>query len=116
MKKLTKIEMFQKIMEGLTNQEEIDFIAHEIELLESKKSAIKKPTANQIENEQFKTEIIELLERTRGKFTILGLQKCVPSLEHVSNQRISAIMKQLCDAGLVVKEYEKRKPYFSIGD
>jgi ferritin-like metal-binding protein YciE len=116
MKKLTKIEMFNKIMAGLTDQEEIDFIAHEIELLESKKLTTKKPTKAQIENEQLKADILEMLRRTGGQFSILGLQKCVPSLENESNQKISAIMKQLVDSGLVVKVYDKRKPFFSIGD
>ena len=44
MKKMTKIEMFTLIATHLTNKDEIDFINHEIELLENKKSSVRKPS------------------------------------------------------------------------
>ena len=115
MKKLTKIEMFTKIMKGLTNADEIAFIEHEIELLENKKAGVRKPTATQVENENLKAEIVNFLQ-SGEKVTITDLQKSIASLENLSNQRVSAIMKQLTDSGVVMKEYEKRKAYFFMGD
>lgn len=115
MKKLTKIEMFTQIMKGLTNPDEIAFIAHEIELLENKKAGVRKPTANQKENENFKVEIVNYLENGE-KFSVTELTENIPALKGLTNQRVSAILKQMVDSGMVVKTYEKRKAYFSLGE
>ena len=111
-KKLTKMEMFERVLSRLTNADEIDFIKHEMDLLQSKNSN-KKPTANQQENEMFK-ELIEyfLVENAEEKFNISEIQAKVPEVEKLSNQRMSALMKQLVESGKVNKAYEKRKAYF----
>ena len=115
-KKLTKMEMFKRIKEHLTDKNEIAFINHEIELLESKKAGIKKPTATQQENEIFKIEITTFMEDNFGEmFTIVDLQNKIPTLKDLSNQRISALLKQLVDNHKITKVYEKRKAYFFIG-
>ena len=117
MKKLTKKEMFIQIKSRLTDQDEIAFINHEIELLNSKNSGSRKPTATQQENEKFKIEIVEFLDANHeGKFTISEIQQSHGSLKELSNQRISAILKQLVDAKQITKVYEKRKAYFTAGD
>ena len=113
MKKMTKIEMFTQIMKGLTNADEIAFIQHEIELLENKKAGVRKPTSNQLENENFKVAIVDFLKGVENA-TISDMMEKIPCLKEVSNQRISAILKQLVDGGVVVKAYEKRKAYFSV--
>lgn len=115
MKKFTKIEMFTQIMKGLTNADEIAFIQHEIELLENKKASVRKPTANQVENENLKVEIVDFLHNGE-RFTITEMMEQIPSLKELTNQRVSAILKQLVDGGVVVKAYEKRKAYFSLGE
>ncbi len=115
MKKLTKIETFTLIMKELSNPDYIAFIEHEIELLENKKANVRKPTSNQLENETFKNEIVNFLQNG-GKFTITEMCEKISCLKDISNQRVSAIMKQLVDNGIVVKEYEKRKAYFSLGE
>ena len=116
MKKITKKEMFAQIMSHLTDESEINFIKHEIELLENKASQTRKPTQNQSENIAFKSEIVEFLNKG-GKFSISDLQNSIDSLKELSNQRVSAILKQLVDSGEVVKTYEKRKAFFSrVGD
>lgn len=116
MKKMTKKEMFAQIKSHLTNVDEIAFIDHEIELLENKASGSRKPTANQKENEVFKNEIVDFLANG-GKFSVGDLQKEMPCLNGLTNQRVSAILKQLVDSGEIVKTYEKRKAFFSkVGD
>ena len=68
------------------------------------------------ENTVFKSEIVEFLNKG-GKFSISDLQNSIDSLKELSNQRVSAILKQLVDSGEVVKTYEKRKAFFSrVGD
>lgn len=111
MKKMTKIEMFAQIKGHLTNQEEIDFIAHEIELLENKKSGTRKPTANQVENENYLEMIMEVLENSNKEMTITEIQEANSELP-TSNQRMSSLLKKLTDSGIVEKIYVKRKPYF----
>ena len=75
-------------------------------------SAERKPTANQTENVGFKADILTYLA-TVDKATITDLMKNVASLADLSNQRVSAIVRQLKDSGEVVREEIKRKAYFS---
>ena len=113
MKKLTKIEMFTIIKTRLTNPNEIAFIDHEIELLENKKSTSRKPTKNQEENQVYKKILLDTLEVLESA-TITDIQNENEKLKELSNQRISALLTQLVNAGAVIKIYDKRKAYFSL--
>lgn len=111
-KKITKREMYEKIKAHLTDEAEIKFIDHELELLAKKNSSEKKPTKVQEENVGIKQVILDNL--TEEGITISDLQKKVPELGALSNQRISALMRQLKNDELVVKTEDKRKSYFSL--
>ena len=120
-KKMTKKEMFVQILNNYDlKADEIDFINHEIELLEKRNSngGDKKPTAKQLENADLKTAILDFLaDNTDDKFTITDMWKKIPVLAEnpeMSNQRISAIVNQLKKENLVVRVEDKRKAYFSI--
>ena len=78
-----------------------------------KNSAERKPTANQVENQGYKADILAYLGTVENA-TITDLMKAVPSLAELSNQRVSAIVRQLKDSGEVVREEIKRKAYFSL--
>ena len=78
-----------------------------------KNSAERKPTANQVENQGYKADILAYLGTVESA-TITDLMKAVPSLAELSNQRVSAIVRQLKDSGEVVREEIKRKAYFYI--
>lgn len=78
-----------------------------------KNGAERKPTANQVENQGLKADILAYLA-TVDKATITDLMKNVASLADLSNQRVSAIVRQLKDNGEVVREEIKRKAYFSL--
>jgi ABC-type Na+ transport system ATPase subunit NatA len=87
----------------------MEFLEREIELIE-KKNANKKPTAQQSANEGIKEAILEgLVER----MTITEMQKSIPELAELSNQRISALVRQMVDAGTIIRTEDKRKAYFS---
>lgn len=116
MKKLTKIEMFTKIMKGLTNEDEIAFIAHEIELLQNKKAGVRKPTANQVANETFKEEIVKFLQAKDEKFTITEMIEKCEALNLLTNQRVSALANQLVKDGTIMKTTDKKKTVFFIGE
>ena len=120
-KKMTKKEMFVQILNNHNlKADEIDFINHEIELLEKRnsKGGDKKPTAKQLENADLKTVILDFLaDNPDDKFTITDMWKKIPVLANnteMSNQRISAIVNQLKNENLVVRDEIKRKAYFSI--
>lgn len=90
-----------------------EFIAHEVELLAKKNSAEKKPTAQQEANAVIKTAVLEVLSDGKMR-TVSELLKDVPGLpDTMTNQRMSALVRQMVDAGLVVRTEDKRKAYFS---
>ena len=112
-KKMTKREMFEQIKRNYDlTQAEVDFIDHELELLAKKNSADKKPTKVQVENEGIKSEILEGMEVGKA-YTITDLIKEVPAIAELSNQRVSALVRQLVADGSVVRNEEKRKAYFT---
>ena len=112
-KKMTKREMFEQIKRNYALTEaEVQFIDHELELLAKKNSADKKPTKAQVENEGIKAEILEGMEV--GKlYTITDLIKSIPAIAELSNQRVSALVRQLVEDKVVVRTEDKRKAYFS---
>ena len=77
-----------------------------------KNSAERKPTATQKANEGYKTAIREFMEVGK-KYTITDLMKEVVELADLSNQRVSALVRQLKEEELVERTEEKRKAYFS---
>ena len=79
----------------------------------SAKSGERKPTKTQIANEGFKEAIVNGMERDR-LYTITELVKEIPFGEELSNQRVSALVRQLKEVGLVKRTEEKRKAYFSL--
>ena len=111
-KKMTKREYFTQIMENYNlTEDERNFIKHELELLAKKNSAEKKPTAVQVANESLKGAILNFMVEGQ-KYTITDLMKSVPELADLSNQRVSALVRQLKDSGSVIRTEEKRKAYF----
>lgn len=113
-KKMTKREMFEQIKANHNLTEaEVKFIDHELELLAKKNSAEKKPTATQVANEGIKKSIVEGMEVGK-RYTITDLMKSIPAIADLSNQRVSALVRQLIEDNLVVRTEEKRKAYFSL--
>ena len=119
-KKMTKREMFAEIMAVVEKAEVenrnamMEFIDHEIELLE-KKSSKSGQTKTQKENEMLKTEILEELASIGKAVTVSEFQSLTRfAPPEFSNQKISALLNQLAKDGKVVKTTEKKKSYFSV--
>ena len=111
-KKMTKREMFEMIKANHNlSADEIAFIDHELELLAKKNSAEKKPTAVQVANEGIKADILDGMEIGK-KYTITDLMKEIPACAELSNQRVSALVRQLVNDRVVERTEEKRKAYF----
>ena len=114
-KKITKKEMFEKIKEAVTdNAEMVAFIDHEIELLTRKntRGGSRAQTATQKANEQTKQDILATME-VGEKYTIGELIKIVPNCQEFQTSKMSALVRQLKEAGLVERTEIKRKAYFS---
>ena len=113
-KKVTKREKFEMLMaiaEVQANPMLTEFIEHELELLAKKNASEKKPTAQQVANEGLKDVILEVLKENGGLMTITDIQKSAEELAELSNQRISALVRQM--VGVSVERVEdKRKAYF----
>ena len=115
-KKMTKADYFRQIMANYNiTDDERAFIEHELELLAKKNSAEKKPTAVQVANEGIKGAILDGMESGK-KYTITDLMKSVDACADLSNQRVSALVRQLVADGSVERTEEKRKAYFSKVD
>ena len=80
--------------------------------IDKKNSAERKPTATQTENVGLKVAILEGMESGKA-YTIGDLMKEIPALADLTNQRVSALVRQLKDDGLVTREEIKRKAYFT---
>lgn len=113
--KKTKRDFYNEILlvKAIAENEELtNFVKHEIELLEKKKSN-KKMTKAQEENEMIKTQIFTIMEEKGGKMTIKDLQ-AYPSMKDFTNQKLSALVKQMIDENLVIRTEEKRVAYFQV--
>lgn len=112
--KLTKKDKFQMLADlpaVQSNPMLVEFIAHEMELLAKKNSAEKKPTAQQVANVGIQTAILNSMEVGKA-YTITDLIKSVPECADLTNQRVSALVRQMVDGGSVERFEEKRKAYF----
>lgn len=113
---MTKREMFTAMLAIpaiADNAEMTDFINHEIELLVKKSSAERKPTKVQIENEGFKTAILNYLTNVEVGRCIKDLQAEIPEISALSNQRVTHLMTALVNSGKVTKEYVKKTPFYT---
>lgn len=80
--------------------------------VEKKNSADKKPTAQQTANEGIKAAILEAMEPDT-LYTVTDLLKSVPACAELTNQRVSALLRQMKEDGLVQRTEDKRKAFFS---
>lgn len=119
-KKMTKKEMFAVIAETIETMEVenkaemLNFIDHEIELL-NKKSGKSGQTKTQKENELLKEQLLSAFAEMEKPVTISEFQeKCAEPVAQLSNQKLSALLNQLVKAEKMVKTIEKKKSHFSL--
>lgn len=112
--KMTKRDYFNRLL-SYAHDEDKDFIVHELELLDKKNSAERKPTAKQVENAGFKADIVGWMEQGQ-QYVVADIVKGVPSIvaAGISANRVTAMMTQLVNDGSVVKTVDKRKSYYSL--
>ena len=119
-KKITKREVVEMMLADsniASNEVYVAYLKNELELLK-KKSENKKATKNQTENVEIKEVIIEVLGRM-GKGRAGEIQLAIQATDKekyatLTNQRTSAILKQMIDEGTVVKTVDKKVSTFSL--
>lgn len=95
---------------GDSNDEAVEKLRGMIAQLEKKSSGERKPTATQKENVKVKEAFAEFLADGEPH-TATEIGKACGDL---SNQKASALLKQMVDEGTVEKFSEKRKTFFKI--
>lgn len=119
--KMTKKDWFATIramVEGSGNEKEdeiLAFIDHEVELLE-KKSSKSGQTKTQKENVEVVAKIENALREVGKAVTITELQTASEEMGAYSNQKLSALLKQMVSKGTVVRTEDKKKAYFSLAE
>lgn len=117
-RKPTKRDRFNTLLAIPAVQNDADlvaFIEHEIELLDKKNAAERKPTPKQMENEVYKQAILAYMEPDT-LYSSADLTKSVPAIVEngISGSRVTAMLTQLVTSGAIVRTEEKRKGFYSL--
>lgn len=117
MEKMTNVKAIEYVV--ATYGEELPTeVAEKLEKIKAsfeKKSASKKPTTNQLLNENYKEKIVDALTEAGKALTIQEIQTaCDGDVADFSTSKMSALLAQLRKDGTVVRTYDKKKAYFSV--
>ena len=112
-KKKTQREFYNELLALAINDEQRAFINGRLAQLD-KKSASKSngQTATQKANAELKNKILAEMEVGKS-YTVTAMLKELDCVAELTNQKVSALMKQLVEDGLVVKTEDKRKSFFT---
>ena len=121
-KKPTIVDNFKDLIEvleanGLLTDARKEFLEKRIEVTEKKnasKGSEKKLTKVQEANEDYKSAILEEMEKGKS-YTITEMCKELPTcVELDSPNKVNALVKQLKDSGKVIRSEVKGKAYFTL--
>ena len=113
--KITKREVIKMMMNEevvKANSTYVAYLENELALLD-KKAQNKKATKTQEQNNGIKATILKVLA-TIGSGTVTDIQNGNEELSTLSNQKVSALVRQLVESGEVVKTTDKKKSIFSL--
>ena len=115
--KMMALETLAKIDAVQADERLANFVAHEIELLEKKKSyKSSKPSKRQEENEKVLVPAIKVFLATVEKATASQIANGVAVDFEVTAPRVTAQLTKLKKAGEVVNTREKGVSYYSIAE
>ena len=115
--KITKREVIGMMMNEevvKANPTYVAYLENELALLD-KKAQNKKATKTQEQNVGIKATILKVLA-TIGSGTVTDIQNGNEELSTLSNQKVSALIRQLVESGEVVKTTDKKKSIFSLAE
>lgn len=106
-----------EVNKDFTSEQIVEKLNSMIAQLDKKSGSEKKLTEQQVQNISFKTDILALLFDGKAR-TATEILNEVPTFEGVNmtNQRVSALLRQLILDGKVVKEVVKGKAFFKIAE
>ena len=115
--KMTKRDYFAMIKAELPTTSAnysamVEFINHEIELLD-KKSTTRKLTPAQVENEKRMEALVTELEFDK-RYTITEMRENTEAFKGLSSQRATALVGIMINQNKLVREMEKGVAYFSL--
>lgn len=113
MKNMTYAQALEIAINALGEGEAVDRLVALKASIEKRNSADRKPTKTQEANEAIKSDILAFLADGE-KYTVSEIMAGVASLADASNQKASALVRQLVDANAIVREEIKRKAYFHL--
>ena len=117
--KITKREVINAMLQETAikaNQMYVDYLTHELELMDNKKSS-KKMTETQVANVAIKNTICATLAEVGKAVTISELQTANAELAQYSTSKLSALMRQLVvEECRVVKTIDKKRSLFSLAE
>jgi hypothetical protein len=106
------------VAEVAQNEEMVAFLDHQIELATRKRSGSSKPTKNQEKNEEIKEVIKTILADKEDGMTVTEILNVLKAeyadFEVDSNQKVSALVKQMRDAEVVDRVQNGKKVYFVL--
>ena len=97
----------------VSKAEAMDKLTKMMEQLDKKANAEKKPTKTQLEADALADALYDEMLADGGKLTVSEMLAKFDCVKGMSNQKVSAIVRKLKDAGRVVKDVEGRKSLFS---
>ena len=115
--KITKREVIGMMMNEevvKANPTYVAYLENELALLD-KKAQNKKATKTQEQNVGIKATILDVLAII-GSGTVTDIQNGNEELSALSNQKVSALVRQLVESGEVVKTTDKKKSIFSLAE
>ncbi len=114
--KITNVKALEYVVENFGGDLPADVKEKVENILASfrKKSENRKLTANQEANVGIKDTIKAVLADADKPLTVTDIQKANEELGALSNQRVSALLRQLKDEGVVIKATEGKKSVFSL--
>lgn len=120
--KMTNTKALEMAIKALSENESMNEVVEKLEkMLETtkKKSATRKPTATQAENEVLKKAIVGYLDTTGKRMTVSEMMKEIPELADLSNQRVTSLVTVLYSKDnpenrVIERTMDKRKAVFFI--
>lgn len=114
-KKPTKRDNFNALLnlaEVKANPNLVEFIKHELELLDKKNSTEKKPSATALANDKLKATILSKMILNQA-YTCSDIIKTIEECAELSTPKVSYLMNALADERKVVKLTDKKKTHFT---
>lgn len=116
MAKATKKEMWTIVLGLVGDNEDLsNFVNKEIETL-SKKKESKKVAEKKAANDILQYAIVKHFEQDNTPRTVTELIRLIPALNDLTNQKVSAQIKQLVDLEILNKHIDKRVSKFNLAE